>query len=269
MVPVSAARATRDAIAAATSRQGSANDPLRLARRIAAALNAPDNATDADLEFYWITAVTTDGDIVVANSYGLAYIPEQVRLPIGVKLASADQAIPVDERARWATYPLIAVQGWAAHHDLKLRAVIGTAEQLAKSDPGAAKIVLESDDIPENGMMTGRSRLEVVDPMAAAQLAATSDMRLTDLLPPAPAAGNPPEDKRDVLWFELIAPLLSNASGREAAHLRAFRSYATHARELALHHAHAAAAPRVQLPAVADWLYWHYIVGLLAGSVSE
>ncbi|QUR69436.1 secretion protein EspK [Mycobacterium spongiae] len=268
VVPVSASRASRDAAAAATRRGGKA-DPLRLARRIAAALNAPDIGDEGDYGFCWITAVTTDGSIVVANSYGLAYLPDGVQLPDKVYMASADHAIPADEMARCATYPLLAVQGWAAFHDLKLRAVIGTAEQLAQSDPGAAKIVLEPDDIPESGKMTGRSRLEVVDPSAAAQLADTSDSRLIELLPPAPADANAPDDERHMLWFELMKPMTSTATGREAAHLRAFRAYALHSQEIALHQAHLATEPEAQRAAVADWLYWRYVAGLLDSALSE
>lgn len=263
MIPVSAARAARDAAtAAASARQRGRGDALRLARRIAAALNASDNNA-GDYGFFWITAVTTDGSIVVANSYGLAYIPDGMELPNKVYLASADHAIPVDEIARCATYPVLAVQAWAAFHDMTLRAVIGTAEQLASSDPGVAKIVLEPDDIPESGKMTGRSRLEVVDPSAAAQLADTTDQRLLDLLPPAPVDVNPPGDERHMLWFELMKPMTSTATGREAAHLRAFRAYAAHSQEIALHQAHTATDAAVQRVAVADWLYWQYVTGLL------
>lgn len=221
------------------------------------------NDDQGDYGFFWITAVTTDGSIVVANSYGLAYIPDGMELPNKVYLASADHAIPVDEIARCATYPVLAVQAWAAFHDMTLRAVIGTAEQLASSDPGVAKIVLEPDDIPESGKMTGRSRLEVVDPSAAAQLADTTDQRLLDLLPPAPVDVNPPGDERHMLWFELMKPMTSTATGREAAHLRAFRAYAAHSQEIALHQAHTATDAAVQRVAVADWLYWQYVTGLL------
>lgn len=266
-IPVSAARRARDA-AAAAARRGSKDDSLRLARRIAAALNAADVRRDSDYGFFWITAVTTDGEIVVANSYGLAYIPDEVQLPAKVYMASADHAIPADEKARTATYPIMAVQGWAAYHDLKLRAVIGTAEQLANSDPGAAKIVLEDDDIPDSGKMTGRSRLEVVDPSAAAQLADTDDLRLIDLLPPAPAAENPPDDERHMFWFDLMKPMTSSASGREVAHLRAFHAFAVHSQELALHHAHSAADPETQRPAIADWMYWRYVATLLDSALT-
>ena len=198
-VPVSAARAARDAVAEAATSDAARRagpDPLQLARRIAAALNAPGSGGDTDFGFFWVTAVTTGGSIVVANSYGLAYIPDGVKLPEQVYMASADEAIPAAERARWATYPVMAVQGWAAHHDVKLRAVIATEEQLAQSDPGVTKVVLKPDDIPDTGDMVGRSRLEVIDPEAAERLAATADVRLIDLLPPAAADAEPSADRR-------------------------------------------------------------------------
>lgn len=187
LIPVTPARAERDAIANASARRStSVVDPLQVARRIAAALNAPDMNGCGALGFYWITGVTTDGAIVVSNSYGLAYIPEQLCLPKSVIMASADQALSAAERRSWATYPVVAVQRWAAHYQTELRAVIGTHEHLANSDCGAAKIALEAEDIPASGRMPGRSRLEVVDPKAAALLASTTDSRLTNLLPAEP-----------------------------------------------------------------------------------
>jgi hypothetical protein len=316
IIPVSAARAERDAVAdAATadaSRRGG-SDPLRLGRRVGAALNAPGNGGEGNLGFFWITAVTTDGAIVVANSYGLAYIPDGVQLPEQVYMASADEAIPATERARWATYPVMAVQGWAEHHDKKLRAVIGTEQQFAGSDPGVAKIVLDPDDIPETGAMVGRSRLEVVDPAAADRLAGTGDSRLIDLLPPAPAGAEPaeqrptsevmdsveatelsasvaagtvdpqqllstlpaapadagpPADERPILWFDVVKPLASKATGRTAAHLRAFHKYAGHTQEVVLSEAHTAVDLAAQRSAVADWLYWKHLTGLLNAALT-
>ncbi|WP_370495167.1 secretion protein EspK [Mycobacterium sp. pR1184] len=258
-VPVSAARAERDA-AAAAARRGEA-DPLVLARRIAAALNAPDSGGAGHLKFFWVTAVTTEGVIVVANNYGLAYLPDSVRLPEQVQMASAEKAIPATERARWATYPVIAVQGWAGHRNTKLRAVIATEEQFGDSDPGVAKIVLKPEDIPESGAMAGRSRLEVVDPSSAQRLAGTPDSRLAALLPAPPASA--PIDGRSKLWLEVMRPLASRASGREKAHLRAFRGYAAHAQEVILGEARASADPAAQRCAVADWLYWKHVTGLL------
>jgi hypothetical protein len=310
-IPVSAARAERDAIAAASAadaarRQGSRPDPLRLARRIAAALNAPGAGDQGDLGFFWVTAVTTDGKIVVANSYGLAYIPDGVRLPESVQMASADESIPAAERARWATYPVVAVQGWAAHHHTELRAVIATEAQFANSDAGAAKVVLTVDDIPDSGSMTGRSRLEVVNPGAASRLAATTDMqefidllppvpadleesgdevgppdltqildgpldleRLLAALPPTPADAKPPVDQRPSLWFEVMKPLTSTVEGREAAHLRAFHAYTAHARDIALKAAHAAVGPDSQGAAAADWFYWKVLTTLLDAALAD
>lgn len=264
MIPVSPTRAARDAISAGFAGRGKdRTDPLRLARHLAAALNAPAESEDADVEFFWITAVTADAKIVVANSVGLAYLPDHVQLPNGMHLATADATIPAAERARWATHPLWAVQGWATHHHTQLRAVIGTDEQLADSDPGAATIVLHPDDIPDTATMTGRPRLQVVDPATAAQLIQTSDLRLLDLLPTAPAATIPPKDQRHILWLEMMEPLASSAPGHEAAHLQAFHTYAAHAQEISRHQAHIAADPASQRTAVADWLYWRYVADLL------
>ncbi|MGV7625343.1 secretion protein EspK, partial [Mycobacterium kansasii] len=82
---------------------------------------------------------------------------------------------------------------------------------LSNCDSGAAKVVLEPDDIPDSGRMRGRSRLEVLDSVGAARLADTSDLRLVDLLPPAPVAANRPSDERVKLWFRVIEPMASEA----------------------------------------------------------
>ena len=267
-IPVSAARAERDAIAAATApeaaKRGGA-DPLALARRVAAALNAPDSPGTGEFGFFWMTAVSTDGAIVVANSYGLAFIPAGVQLPEPVQVVTADAEIPAVERARWATYPAMAMQGWAAHHNKKLRAVIATSEQFGRSDPGAAKVVLEPEDIPATGVMTGRSRLEVVDPDSAAVLAETADDGLLDLLAPAPADSDRNADQLSTLAWEVVRPLTGSAEGRETLHLKAFGPYAALERDIALAAAHTASESDARRAAVADWLYWRH-VGELLGS---
>ena len=317
-IPVSKKRAERDAVsqaATADAARRAGPDPLEKARRVGAALNAPGSGGEMDLGFFWVTAVTTDGIIAVANSYGLAYIPDGVQLPEKVYLASADETIPANERARWATYPVMAVQGWATHHDKKLRAVIGTEAQLANSDAGAAKVVLTPDDIPEAGDMIGRSRLEIVDSAAAERLSLTTNARLIDLLPPAPAAAEPspdaqpapaevvdpeaaavvaspgpgpfrmgallaqmpldpvdasaPADQRPLLWFDVMKPLSSSATGRQAAHLKAFRTYAAHSEEVLLREAHTAPDPADQRFAVAEWLYWKHLTGLLDAALAD
>jgi hypothetical protein len=276
-VPVSAARAERDAIAAAATagalrRQssGGSNDPLQLARRIGAALNAEPNI---DFGFFWVTALTQDGQIVVANSYGLGYIPEGVNLPDQVRMASADESIPVGERAKWATYPILAVQGWAQHHNVRLRAVVATEDQFKNFDPGTAKVTLQSDDIPESGKMQGRNRLAVIAPDAASRLAAISPTGLTELLPPAPSDTNPPEDDTANLWFEVMKPMMSTNPDRGVAHLEAFVNYADHAQDQALYRAHTAADAAAQRAAIADWVYWQHLSVLisdaLAGSAAK
>lgn len=271
LIPVSPARAERDAMAAAATadaarRRGA--DPLQLARRVAAALNAPVNDKEPDLGFFWATGLTTDGAIVVANSYGLAYIPEGVQLPEQVFMATADKAIPAAERARWATYPLLAVQGWTAHRNAKLRAVIATAEELAGSDPGAAKVVLEPDDIPESGEMIGRFRLEVADPEAAERLAQTPDARLLAMLPPPPADANPPGDQRIRLWLQVMKPMVSDDPRRQTPHLKAFGAYAAHAQDVVANDAYTAADPVAQRRAVSDWFYWKRLAELLHAAQS-
>lgn len=268
-VPVSAARAERDAIAAATTagalrRNGTENDALQRARHIAAALNVGV----VDFGFFWVTGVTMDGTIVVANSYGLGYIPDGVHLPDTVKMASADEAIPLSERATWATYPILAIQRWAQHHDQKLRAVVATEEQFATFDPGVAKIILTADDMPDSGKMQGRNRLEVIAPGAAHQLNTVSDQGLTELLPPAPADQEPPADETAKLWFEVAKPLMSTSPQRGIAHLQAFVTYAEHAQVHALHRAHTATDAQTQRHAIADWVYWQNLAVMISDAVN-
>jgi hypothetical protein len=270
-IPVSAARIERDAIAEAATADAARRrgpDRLQLARRIAAALNAPVDDKEQEFGFFWVTGLTTEGAIVVANSYGLAYIPEGVQLPEQVFMATADDAIPAAERARWSTYPALAVQGWAAHRDAKLRAVIATAEQLADSDLGAAKVVLKPDDIPASGEMIGRSRLEVVDPEAAARLAQTPDARLLALLPPAPAQADPPADDRFMLWIQVLKPMIHDDPRRQEPHLKAFHAYATHAQEVVANEARTGVDPVAQRCAVGDWLYWKHLTRILQAALS-
>ncbi|MBU9762932.1 secretion protein EccK [Mycobacterium sp. TNTM28] len=252
-VPVSAARAERDAAQSASRRSGS--DPLELARRIGAALNVGV----AELNFTWLTGLTVDGTIVVANNYGLGYIPQGVQLPDRVKFASVDESIPIKERASWTTYPVLALQGWAQAHDTTLRAVIGFEEQFRDSDPGVATVLLQPEDLPTNGRMEGRSRLEVLAPQVAARLSAVTDAMLVDMLPPAPADPQPPEDRRFDLMMEVFRPLLSSDTGRAAQHLTALIAYANHLQELALHDAYTAADGEALRAATADAIYWQHI----------
>lgn len=269
-MPVSAARMERDAVLSASTagamqrHRGNANAALIQARRIAAALNmgAPQYG------FYWVTGLAADGSIVVANSFGLAYIPDGVELPAQVTMASADESIPPAERGKWATYPILAIQGWAQAHDQTLRAVIATKEQFASFDPGVPKVVLQSDDIPETGKMKGRSRLEVIAPGVATRLASVGDGALDDLLPVAPADSTAPEDKSAALWFGLTKPLMSTSPDRGVTHLEAFVTYAEHAQELALHKAYNAFDAEVKRTAIADWVYWQHLSVLMSDAIS-
>ncbi|CQD03523.1 ESX-1 secretion-associated protein EspK [Mycolicibacterium conceptionense] len=252
-IPVSAARAERDAAVSATKR--SSSDPLEMARRIAAALNVGV----AELKFMWLTGLTQDGTIVVANNYGLGYIPQGVKLPDRVKFATADESIPLKERAKWTTYPLLALHGWAQAHDTALRAVIGFEAQFKGSDPGVATVLLEREDLPTDGRMQGRSRLEVIAPEVAARLWAVTDAQLADMLPPPPADPQPPEDRRFDLMMEVFRPLLSADTRRGIPQLEALIPYANHMQELALHGAYTAADGEALRAATADAIYWQHI----------
>ena len=269
-MPVSAARAEREAIAAASTagalrrQRSTGNDPVQLAQRIGAALNVGIT----DVGFFWVTGLAKDGTIVVANNYGLGYIPEGVNLPEQVKMVSADDSIPASVRGTWTTYPILALHGWAQHHGTELRAVIATEDQFKGFDPGTAKVTLRPDDIPESGQMEGRARLQVIAPDAARQLAAVSDANLAEVLPPPPADAKPPEDQRSALWFEVFRPLLSNAPDRAAPHLQAFVTFADHAQELALHRAHTAADSVAQREAIADWIYWQHLSVLMSDAIA-
>lgn len=218
--------------------------------------------------FFWITGLAKDGTIVVANNYGLAYIPEGVNLPEQVKMATADESIPATVRGTWATYPILALHGWAQHHNTDLRAVIATEDQFKGFDPGAPRITLRPDDIPDNGQMDGRHRLQVIAPETALKLATVSKAGLTELLPPPPADANPPEDNRSDLWFEVFRPLLSNAPDRAAAQLQAFVAYAEHAQELALHRAHTGTEAADQRAAIADWIYFQHLSVLMSDAIA-
>lgn len=237
---------------------------MTVARRIAAALNA---IQVADFGFFWMTAVAADDTIVVANSYGIGYIPEVVNLPAQVKFANIDESIPPADRGKWTSYPLLMLQGWAQHHNNPLKQVIATEEQFKGSDPGVAKIVLQPDDIPTVGTMQGRSRLEVVAPHAAERLSATSDFTLTELLPPAPADSSPPEEDQFMKWFSVMQPLMSEMDGRVAAHLKAFVDYAEYAQAQALHTAYTATDSAVQRSAIADWVYWQHLSVLMSDAL--
>lgn len=241
---------------------------METARRIAAALNAPGMTNVEDFKFFWVTGLTTDGKIVVANNYGIAYIPQQVHLPEQVHMASADESISPAERASWVNEPIVAVQRWAEHNGKALRAVIATEDQLKNSDAGVHHEVLRPEDIPENGKMAGRDRLQVIAPDVSSQLAKIGDTDLVSVLPPAPADSNPPEDRRKSLWDNVWKPLASRSAKRGERHLTAFVAYASHAQEHALYAAHTAALPDEQRQAIREFIYWQHVGQLTADALA-
>lgn len=261
-VPVSAKRAERDAVAGLL-RRASGSDPLEAARRIGAALNV--GVTDP--RFFWMTGLTTEGSILVANNYGVGYIPDGVSLPDQVTFVSADESISAQERGKWATYPVMALHGWVQAHGASLRAVIATEEQFKGTDPGAAVVVLEPDDLPADGRMEGRSRLAVIAPDVAAKLEKMSDQTLPELLPPAPVDPEPPENRRTKLLMEVFRPLLSSDPGRAPVQLQAMIVFTNHMQELALHRAHTATDVVDQRAAIGDWIYWQHLAVLTSDAV--
>lgn len=92
---------------------------------------------------------------------------------------------------------------------------------------------------------------------------------LTDGFVGVAAASNAPADQRPMLWFEVMKPMSSSATGRQGAHLRAFHTYATHAQEVLARQAHTAVDPAVQRAAVADWLYWWHLAGVLDAAPTD
>lgn len=217
----------------------------------------------------WLTALTKDGSIVVANNYGLAYIPENVKLPEQVKFASADESISPQQRGTWATYPMLALHGWAQARDTTLRVVIGLEEQLKGFDSGAASIVLQPDDLPEDGSMQGRSRLAVIAPDVSERLAKIPDSGLLDLLPPAPVDPQPPEDRRVKLLMEVFRPLLIKDPARISKQLKAMIVYADYMYEAALHRAYTASDPGVLRDSITEALYWQHLGVLNSDAVAE
>jgi hypothetical protein len=180
-IPVSAARAEREAVLhavnaeASRSRQGGIGGPVNLAVRIAAALNAEDRPDKFVYGFFWATAVSADGQVLLANSYGLGYIPAGQNLPPQVRLVSLEDSVPLPDRVATATLPWLALQGWAQANDTTLRTIIGTEQQLEGVDLGVNKQPLLPDEIPSTSVMAGRDRLAMIAPEMAARLAATAD----------------------------------------------------------------------------------------------
>jgi len=273
-VPVSASLAARDAIASADAGRRQGAEALRLARRVAAALHAPDSLEGEDAAFFWVTGVTADDMIVVANNFGLAYIPAGVALPEKVHMATADSEIPAAERAGWVPDPIKAVRGWAAHHRTKLTALIATEEGAAQCEEGSITVVLKPDEIPDSGAMEGRSRLQVVDPEAAQRLTASTHLELPELLPaediPAPrdAPANAPAAHPDGAMEKPQARSAERPQPDNSRDIARFRLRVATAHRTALRRARSAAEAATQRFEIAEWLYWKHLVDLAEAATS-
>lgn len=267
-IPVSPARAERDALAAAAKAgllqrksAGNTDADIEIARRVSAALHAPPSIPAASYQFVWAVGVTSEGQILAANSYGIGYIPDGVKLPGQVTLVSADEAIPPAERARWVNFPFLALQGWAQFHGKTLRAIIGTPEEVKPYKSSTHAEELAPDDIPADGTMQGRSRLQVIAPDAAARLEEWSDVTLYEALPPRPVQDAPPDAKQTTkLWMGAIQPLLrTTGTNGPIDHLTKLIAYADHMQSIELYKAYTAPHVAAQREAMSDWIYWQHI----------
>lgn len=270
-IPVTAARAEKDAIAAASRAQSlqrprNTDGDVETAVRIAAALHAPPSVPEGSWQFTWAVGVTTEGQILAANSYGVGFIPDKVQLPSQVTLVSADDRIPAGERGRWVRYPFVALQGWAAFHNKTLRVIVGTEEEL-KPHAGAVNTrTLLDEDIPADGTMKGRSRFEVIAPDIAKRLAEWPDTDLIEMLPPQPVKLEAPDLKAgEKLWLMSMAPLMqTTGENYRPQHLTALAKYAKHREAVGLYQAYTAPFVDAQREAIAEWLYWGHLSAILA-----
>lgn len=240
---------------------GNTDADIEIARRISAALHAPPSIPAASYQFTWAVGVTSEGQILAANSYGIGYIPDGVKLPGQVTLVSADEAIPPAERGRWVNVPFLALQGWAQFHGKTLRAIIGTPEEVKPYKSSMHAEELAPDDIPADGTMQGRSRLQVIAPEAAARLEEWSDVTLYEALPPRPVQDAPPDAKQTMkLWVETIKPLLrTTGTNGPVDHLTKLIAYADHMQSVELYKAYTAPHVAAQRAAMSDWIYWQHV----------
>jgi hypothetical protein len=276
-IPVTPARAERDAIAQATRAQAARQSlrntdaDIEMGRRVSAALHAPPSIPTFSINFLWAVGVTTEGQILAANPYGIGYIPDSVFLPKQVLMVSTDESIPASTRGRWVNDPYLALLGWTTFHGKDLRVVFGTEEDFERTKFGsAATALLQPDDIPANGAMTGRTRLEVLDPQAAATLAAWPDHDLLGAVPPQPIQLIAPDPKEgEKLWGAALTPLL-RTTGTNAAfdHLSALLTYSVHAQHEALYRTYTAPYTDAQRAAIADVFYWQHMWSLLTDALN-
>ena len=261
-IPVTAARAERDAMAAAARaglvRKSAGDADVQFAERIAAALHAPPSIPPMAWNFVWAVGVTTDGEIIAANSYGVSFIPDGMCLPSQVVFVSADERVPAGQRGRWVREPFVALQAWCTFHEKTLKVVIGTEQEVQPYAGSLQTRVIPPEDIPTDGLMKGRTRLEVIAPEAAAKLAEWPDAQLHEALPPQPVQLVPPDAAAiGKAWMESIRPLMQTTGETyRTAHLEKLAAYGRLQESAALYRAYTAPYAADLRAAITDWVWW-------------
>lgn len=261
-IPVTAARAERDALAAAARaglvRKSAGDADVQFAERIAAALHAPPSIPAMAWNFVWAVGVTTDGEIIAANSYGVSFIPDGMCLPSQVIFVSADERVPAGQRGRWVREPFVALQAWCTFHEKTLKVVIGTEQEVQPFAGSLQTRVIPPEDIPTDGLMKGRTRLEVIAPEAAAKLAEWPDAQLHEALPPQPVQLIPPDPAAiGKAWMESIRPLMQTTGETyRTAHLEKLAAYGRLQESAALYRAYTAPYAADLRAAITDWVWW-------------
>ncbi|MGX9672207.1 secretion protein EccK [Mycobacterium sp. HM-7] len=261
-IPVTAARAERDAMAAAARaglvRKSAGDADVQFAERIAAALHAPPSIPPMAWNFVWAVGVTTDGEIIAANSYGVSFIPDGMCLPSQVIFVSADERVPAGQRGRWVREPFVALQAWCTFHEKTLKVVIGTEQEVQPFAGSLQTKVIPPEDIPTDGLMKGRTRLEVIAPEAAAKLAEWPDAQLHEALPPQPVQLVPPDPAViGKAWMESIRPLMQTTGETyRTAHLEKLAAYGRLQESAALYRAYTAPYAADLRAAITDWVWW-------------
>ncbi|MHA7663778.1 secretion protein EccK [Mycolicibacterium sp. HS_4_1] len=261
-IPVTPARAERDAMAAAARaglvRKSAGDADVQFAERIAAALHAPPSIPPMAWNFVWAVGVTSDGEIIAANSYGVSFIPDGMCLPPQVIFVSADESIPAGQRGRWVREPFVALQAWCAFYEKTLKVVIGTEQEVQRFAGSMQTRIIAPEDIPTDGLMKGRARLEVIAPEAAAKLAEWPDAQLHEALPPQPVQLIPPDSAAiGKAWMESIRPLMQTTGETyRATHLEKLAAYGRLQEAAALYRAYTAPYVADLRAAITDWVWW-------------
>ncbi|WP_138230422.1 hypothetical protein [Mycolicibacterium aubagnense] len=261
-IPVTAARAERDAMSAAARaglvRKSAGDADVQFAERIAAALHAPPSIPPMAWNFVWAVGVTSNGEIIAANSYGVSFIPDGMCLPSQVIFVSADERIPAGQRGRWVREPFVALQAWCAFYEKTLKVVIGTEQEVQRFAGSMQTKIIAPEDIPTDGLMKGRTRLEVIAPEAAAKLAEWPDAQLHEALPPQPVQLIPPDPAAiGKAWMESIRPLMQTTGETyRTAHLEKLAAYGRLQEAAALYRAYTAPYVADLRAAITDWVWW-------------